>query len=139
MVATGHKLFLVNGRRSNGLVNRMMNYGDDYGERDPLAKHMVASSPEEAIAKVWDAMEKECNQYKVKAQEILNDVRALENAGKHKEAATHLWRATDPLLGRIGLPPSVPKDRERWTASEVTVSGFRITVEPEVSSSTQTP
>jgi hypothetical protein len=125
-------LFLVEGKSSNSWMSRMINYGDNYGERYAFAEVVVAKSSDEAIGQVWDRKEKRCNEYQEKAKRISAEVEALREAGKTDEADQRLDRATGFFGGEISpIPPSAPRDREEWRASEVKVEGYRIKVEPE--------
>lgn len=125
------KLFLVEGKDSSSFLSRMVNYGDDYGERYSFTEHIVAASPQEAIDKIWNKMEGRCNDYISRARAIKEEVEELEAAGKHREAGVRAERGFGPLGEVSPIQPRKPEDREDWRATVVKVEGHDIKVEPK--------
>jgi len=125
------KLFLVNGKKSSSWMNSIMNFGDTYGERISFVEHVVAVSSQEAIEQVWDRMEKKSKEYRTVAKKIRGEVVALEDEGRYREANDRTERAFNFIGGELSpISPSIPQDREKWSASVVEVEGYDIRVEP---------
>ncbi len=113
------KIFIVRGEYSNSTASRMAHFGDDYGEKYPFAKYVIATSPTAAILLVKERFE--------------GEVEAFEKA---REAAIELRKKVDRPLDRMELvvlgaafPPDIPRNVEKWTAQELKFQGYRIVIE----------
>ena len=119
-------LFRVEGLFHNHLIEKLKYHGDDYGGTEVFTRDQAASSEEEAISAVWDAMEENCNRHDRIGAEAFEKIIILTAEGKNEEAA-ELNRRT---IAELGVIPSEPKEREKWRAGKVIVPGYVIILRP---------
>ena len=114
------KLFAIKGFFRNSGFSRMSNYGDDYGEAYPFTEYAVAKSQEEAKTQIKDGFEERIKRHK----EVVETAKQIE-----KERGKTLSDLEIMGLGVVPFPPSVPCKLEEWKAKEITIPGYRITLE----------
>lgn len=95
------KIFVVTGKFSNSLLSRGRNFGDDYGETYPFTEHVVADSPEYAIARV---------------QQTFDDYIARYREGRRRGT-------------RSIREPNVPRNVKNWEVKELIIPGYHIILE----------
>lgn len=114
------KIFIVKGMYSNSTMSRMVNYGDNYGERYEFTEYVVSTNPKNAITHVERAFKKKVKRHN----------RAVDRMKKiRKEKGREPFVSEKMMFGPGPFPPSWPKDVEKWKVEELNVPGYKIIVE----------
>jgi len=102
------RIFVVTGELTEGSseFKKVSDLGDDFAEKLPFTKHVVARSPGNAIVQVAQAFDNDIARYfktESEAGEVMGSVRPL--------------------------PPDIPRNVSRWKTEELRMPGYRIVLE----------
>jgi len=114
------KIFVVIGKYSNSMLSKGRNFGDDYSERYPFTKHIVASSPGDAIAKAKQEFKDRIEKHNKAVGEI---------KAKEEKTGRTVSRFEARFMGIQSGGPNIPCDIENWKAEELVIPGHSIVLE----------